>query len=768
MSTQPEDPLHDDGNISHLPATVPAPMRQQVLARNSLQEMVLADLHQTQDQDEGIDLRHYWSLLVKRKWVVLGVIALGATAAILATLMDTPIFRSTATIQIDRERLQVVKFADSSSYEPRRFDHEFVETQIQLLRSRSLAQRVVEKEGLVDATVLPKATAPPLRSRLRAMLGLESAKPGVAKRVARTPDDTDRALNAAVGTVRGGLQAQVVPNSTLVSISFDSPDPVFAARIANAFAELFISSNVERRTDSTAYAAKYLEERLALMRQKLEESEKALVEYSQAEQIIAIDEQGDLSTQNLTGLNSALAVAQSARIATESRWRQAQNTPVRSLPDVIENELVQTLQSKRSELSSEYQDKLRLFKPAYPAMQQLQGQLEELDRQIEREVANVRDSLRVKYESAAAEEALLRGQMQASKDNVLDVQGRSIGYKTLKRDADTNRELYDGLLQQYKEIDVAAGVQTNNISMVDRAEVAGAPFKPDMRRNVLFGLVAGLVLGIVVALMLEYLDDTMKGPLDVEKHLGLPVLGVIPKTSPEEFERQRTDPRSAFAEAYRSVRTALQFSTDRGVPRTLLVTSPSPAEGKSTTAFTLAENFAQLGKRVLLIDADLRNPSVHKIAGVDNTQGLSSLLSGAAKHSEVLRQTAIPNLTIMPAGPLPPNPPELLAGPKMLSLLTVAAAKFDQVIIDSAPIMGLADAPILSTLAQGTLLVVEAGSSRINLCKGAVKRVLAVRGHIVGVILTKHDARHSGYGYGYGYGAHHYSYGTETPRLAKT
>ncbi len=770
MSTYPEDPYQPDDNIAHLPATVAAPMRHQMMSRPALQDLALADPTAAQDAEEGIDLRYYWGLLVKRKWIVLAVIALGATFAVLSTLMETPIYRSTATIQIERERLQVVQFGDASGYDAEYYDDEFVQTQIELLRSRSLAQRVVEEEKLISPSSLPKAKAPTIRSRLRAMLGLQSPVKDIEKPIPSATRKSPAGMKAAISTVRGGLTAKVVPDSRLVNISFDSPDPAFAARISNAVAEIFISSNVERRTGSSRYASKYIEERLALMRQKLEDSEKALVEYSQREQIVGMDEAGDMSTQNLTGLNAALANAQSSRIAAESRWRLAQSGPVRSLPEVIDNQLVQSLQAKRSELSSEYQDKLRLYKPAYPAMQQLQGQIDELERQIDREVQNVKDSLRVKYESAANEESLLQGQMQTTKDTVLDVQGRSIGYKTLKRDADTNRELYDGLLQQFKEIDVASGVQTNNISMVDRAEVPAYPFKPDMRRNVLLGLVAGLLLGIVAALMLEYLDDTIKGPLDVEKHLGIAVLGVIPKTRPEEFEQQRSDARSAFAEAYRSVRTALQFSTDHGVPRTLLVTSPSPAEGKSTTALTLAENFAQLGKRVLLIDADLRNPSLHKIAGVDNSQGLSSLLSGAAKHSEVLRQTAIPNLTIMPAGPLPPNPPELLAGPKMHSLLTVAAAKFDQVIIDSAPIMGLADAPILSSLAQGTLLVVEAGASRINVSKGAVKRVTAVRGRLVGAILTKHDARHSGYGYGYGYGygAHYYSYGTEAARLPKT
>jgi capsular exopolysaccharide synthesis family protein len=269
----------------------------------------------------------------------------------------------------------------------------------------------------------------------------------------------------------------------------------------------------------------------------------------------------------------------------------------------------------------------------------------------------------------------------------------------------------------------------------------------------------------LVALGFEYLDDTIKRPEEIEKLLGVPVLGAVPYLKPPMTPTKALeDVRSAFAESYRSLRTALQFSTDRGVPRSLLVTSATPSEGKSTTALVLGQYYAQLGKRVLIIDCDLRNPSLHRLLGVSNEQGLSNYLAGAIKPTDLIKPTSIPGLMYLPTGPLPPNPAELLMGSKMVSLLTVAVEKFDMLILDGPPIMGLADAPILANLAQGTLLVVQAGSTRIAVAKNSIKRLRAARAHVVGGLLTHFVPEHAGQGYQYG-GYNYYSYGGHKPRL---
>jgi capsular exopolysaccharide synthesis family protein len=426
---------------------------------------------------------------------------------------------------------------------------------------------------------------------------------------------------------------------------------------------------------------------------------------------------------------------------------------------MLANSIVRTLQQQRADLQGQYQQKLQVFKPEYPEMKQLQGQIGELDKQIAGELRNIRASVKSEYTAAQAQESLLLGKLDALRNQTLDVDNRSIQYNILKREVDTNRQLYDAMLQRYKEIGIASGVGTNNVSIVDRALPPSSRFKPNLTLNLAIGLLLGAVLGVLSAFVLEFMDQTLKTPQDVEQRLRLSVLGIIPRLKKQEVPSQALrDLRSAFSEAYRSVRTALQFSTDSGVPKVLLVTSAGPAEGKSTTAWSLARNFAQLGKRTLLIDGDLRNPSLHKVAEVRGEIGLSNLLSGAANINEAVQDTDDPRLKIVLAGPLPPNPAELLAGSKLISLLTVAAESYDQVVIDGPPVLGLADAPILANASAGTLLVVEAGKTRIQAAQMAVKRLLLARARIIGVVLSKYAAQQQSSGYGYGsYG--YYAYG---------
>ena len=403
-------------------------------------------------------------------------------------------------------------------------------------------------------------------------------------------------------------------------------------------------------------------------------------------------------------------------------------------------------------------------------MQQLKGQIDELQRQIGQETGSVRASVKAEYDAAASQEQMLKGQIASLRDQALDVDGRSIQYNILKREVDTNRQLYDGLLQRYKEVGVAGDVRSNNISIINRAEVPMWRFKPNLTLNLAIGLLLGGMLGVLAAFLLEFLDDTIKTPDDVEQKLKLAVLGIIPKLGPKEnIASVAGDPRSSFSEAYRSVRTALQFATDHGVPRTLLVTSAGSGEGKSTTAMALARNFAHLGKRVLLIEADLRNPSLHRSLGLKGQGvGLSNLLAGGCTLAEATLDTEEPGLKVVLAGPLPPNPAELLSGSKLVSMLTVAAERYDQVILDGPPVLGLADAPILANAADGTLLVVNSAKTKINAAQAALKRLLAARARIVGALLSKYDAKTAGYGYGYGYHYEsYYAYGSK-PRLTKS
>jgi polysaccharide biosynthesis transport protein len=715
---------------------------------------ILAELRHGQTApEEEASLRDYWRILVKRKWVIIGIAVLAGLYGWIDTMLTVPMYRATTTIQIESDTLKIVNVEGVTPTEYSG-DAQFYETQYQLLRSRSLAERVASELQLGAHPAVNSVPTSPWSAMIGSLFGRAPAKP------AAKAADAGIDHRKFAGVVQAGLVVDPDKSSRLVRLHFDHPDPYFAATVANAVAETFIAMNLERRFGASGYAKGYLEDRLAQIKQKLEDSERQLVEFAQREQILSIDDRQPLIAQDVTALVSALSQAQSERFRAESRWRQASAGGLLRSLGGEENAVMGALRERQNALRTTYQEKLRVYKPEFPEMRQLQAQINEVQKQIDVEIGNVRAVVKAEYDAALDTENMLRKQLDQLKTETLDLQSRSIDYKILEREVATNRELYDGLLQRYKEIGVAGGVTSNNIQTVDAAMVPGGPFMPNLRQNLTKALLFGLMLGVLLALLLEYMDDTIKSPEDIEKRLHLVHLGVIPKLGKDESpSRAILDMRSGFAEAYRSVRTALQFSTESGVPTTLVVTSTVPGEGKTTTAKALARNFALLGKRVLLIDADLRNPSLQREFNLDNSLGLSNCLSGAAKPGQCIHRVEQAGLSVLLSGPLPPNPAELLAGPRMISLLTQAAERFDQIVIDAPPVLGLADAPILSNLAKGTLLVVEAGRARIGASQAAIKRLLGARARLLGAVLTKFDSRTVGYGFGYGgYGYDNYQY----------
>ncbi len=749
-------------------STMPAPVahRGQQLAAIDPRMQALSTILRPADAEAdegGLDLLKYWHVIVKRKWTVLSVFVLVLLTGMMMTMLTTPIFRATATLQIERQASRVVNVPGIAPTESP-LDFEFYETQFQLLRSRSMAEKVAADLDPEDPVFAVMSAPSPFAKLMQLIMGFASPSTDTV--------DVEQRRQQLVNLVRGGLSIEPVAKSRLVRINFDSPDGALSAKIANAVSTGFIESNMERRIDNSAYAREFLEDRLEQVKLKLQDSEQALADFAQAEQIVNVGDRRSMRAAELESLNAALTSARQERIEAEARLRQSSGANVYSHPMMMQNEGIQALRSTRNKLDAEYREKLLTFKPGYPAMQQLKRQITEIDKALETEVGLIKTGVSAIYQAALDKETMLKEQVDLLTKDMLSTQGRTSSMTLLEREVETNRQLYDALLQRYKEIGITASVDSNNVSIVDPALNPGGPFTPNVFQNFLTSVMIGVLLGFLLAFLFEYLDDTLKRPDEIEKHLGIGVLGVIPKLEGISPEEASMDPRSAFSESYRSVRTSLQFSTEAGVPKVLLVTSSSAAEGKTTTALTLARNFAQLGRRVLLIDGDLRNPSLHRVLGCDNAVGLSNFLAGGIKPAAAIKPTKTLRLTFIPAGPLPPNPAELLAGPKMVSLLSLASEKFDQVIIDGPPIMGLADAPILSNLSSGTLLVVEGGATRIATAKEALKRLFGARAHVVGALITKFDARQAGYGYGYGgdYGGYqYYAYGgaTPAPRLTK-
>ena len=731
-----------------------------------------------QESDDEIDLLAYWRMLVKRRWLIAGIIVAVVAIALIRTLLTPPTFRATAVMQIDSESMQVMQVQGITPMQGG-WDPDFNQTQYELLQSRSLAERVAEDLNLVDSNIFEQLKPPSWSTRLGELLNPDSRikeKPlapkaidesssvgGDAAATANVAGNAARKLRSATALIQGGVSVDPIRNSHLVRVSYDSMLPAFSARVANALADGFIASSMDRQFGASSYAKKYLEDQLAQLKSRLEESERSLVAFAQKENLVPNADGTSLVGQNLVDLNASLAKAQDQRIRAESRWQEASKVSGAALPaDMLADSILRTLQQQRALLQGQYQQKLQTFKPDYPEMLSLKGQIDEADKQIENELKNIRASVKAEYDAALGQEKMLETQLDTLRTQTLEADRTSIQYNILKRDVDTNRQLYNALLQRYKEVGMAGGAKSSNISIVDRAEVPMSRFAPSLSRNLMLGFLLGAMLGVMIALLLEYIDDSLKTPHDIEHHLRLPVLGIIPKLAKQTPREALEDPRSAFSESYRSVRTALQFSTERGVPKALLITSPSATEGKSTSALTLAQNFVQLGKRVLLIEGDLRNPSLAKAMGLVGNDGLSSILSGARTFANSVTTTDNKNLDVILSGPLPPSPTELLAGARLVSLLLIAAQKYDQIIIDGPPVLGIADAPILANAAGGTLLIVRSGSSRISSAQAAIKRLRATRARLIGVLLTQYDAKASGYGYEY---ESYYAYGGSTKLL---
>ena len=673
-----------------------------------------------------ISLSLLWRVAYEWRWLILAAIGVGIAAAVLVTLLTPLKYRSTTSLQLNPPNIEIL--SSESSKGGRQSvgnDLNFIGTQLGLLQSYALAERVAQDLNL---------------AREESIVG----------------DGQDRAANTQIAAryVQAGTSVKLEPQSMIVRVSFVSRDPQLAAKIVNGITEAYIATDLERRYQSSSYARDFLQRQITTTRRDLEKSERELTAYAQQQRLISTggaEDGGDtnsLTGDSLVALNNALAQTQARRIAAEQRYREATlggastETSASAAP----------LRAQIAALEAEYQQKLATFRPDYPEMVALRARIDALRQSVISEIRTANTdrvgSLRQDYTAARAEEDRLRAQVASLSNSVLDQRGRRIRYNILQRDVDTNRTLYDALLQRYKEIGVAGGIGTAVASVIDAGIVPGASFSPNLYLNLLIGAFLGLLLGMLAAIALEFINDTIKSPDDVRTKLNLPFLGGIPQSRTAKPAEELLDPLAPVAEAYLSTTTAMQFVTEGGAPKTLLVTSTRPAEGKSTSAWALAYSFTRLGKTALLIDADMRRPAF--VTGRENI-GLSHLLTNTGSLSEHVLRTDVENLWIMPSGTIPPSPPELIASARFASLIADASATFDVVVIDGPPILGLADSPLLSTIAQATMMVVEAGRTRTRAAVEAQNRLRTAGARMVGAILTRYQAQ-AAYGYGYGYG----------------
>jgi polysaccharide biosynthesis transport protein len=760
------------------PDTLPAQMAQHHATELALrQPYMLQTTLERQGEDEedasALTLSDLLGMIIKHKWTLLLVVLVSTGIAGINTFLLRPTYRATAVLQIERAAARVVDFQHGNVDLDQASVDEYLglKTQYELLRSRSLAERVIDDLQLDRTkTAAPLLTSASGAKGVQPATALAAGSDGLIDRIISgyrklstpaTADPQTLGREAVVSAFLTALIVEPVQNSRLVRLSVDNSDPALAAKIANATAQTFVSLGQERRIESSSYAKTFLEDQIKQMKTKLEESERRLNQYAQQKQILALDEKSNVVNQTYVDYAAALSKAEQDRIRAEAQWNEVKRNPEGAVLNQDGKTVLGTFKERRAQLELEYQQNLRIYKPDFPKMVQLKAQVAEIEQQIKVEIALIAGTYRAQYEMALNQEAQLREKLSHTRKQVLSTQDNSIDLNLLKREVDTNRQLYDSLLERLKQVNISSNLTTNNISIVDSANAPLFPYKPNLQSNLLAGLGIGMFLGLCLVFLLEYLDDSIRFPDMVERVLGVPLMGVIPVGDKKRSDTGsiafdvHSDPRSTMAEAYRSVRTALQFSTSHGAPKRLMVTSTTRDEGKSTSALALAINFAQMGHHVLLVDGDMRNPSIHKMLGIPNDLGLSNLLSADSRGETLIQPTVIPNLSVLTAGPSPPNPVDLLMGPKLLALLDKASAVgISHVIVDGPPILGIADSIVLGNQIQDMLFVVRAGSTRKANIRDALRRLrlsgLAPRG----AILTFAPARAlQGYGAYYGYGA---------------
>ncbi len=726
--------LHDDPNLSAEFGRVLKPVPYMAVP---VQDSVLQD---------------YWRVLVKRKWIVFASVLLVVGVVGISTMRATPVYVAVGSIAINKVDPMMFTLKDPAAGEFEYYDPADLDTEVRILKSDLLALQVIRQLNL------DKHSGNPAQAATDALLA-DPAK-----------------TSAALADFRGNLQVSLVPNTRIIEIRYHSADKDLAARAVNALANTYVEQNFKTRFESTMQASDWLSKQLVDLQIKVETSQEKLVKYQKEHQILGMDEKQNIITAKLDELNREVTAAEAARMEKEAVYRSVQPENPEAIPStgpvesgkvaVAGSALLERLREQEADLRIQIAQMNTQFGPAYPKLLQLNNQLKEVTAQMQAEARKAVGRLRAEYMASVQHENMLRAALEQQKVEANELNENAIEYSLLKRDVDSNRTLYEGLLEKLKEAGVAAGLRSNNFRIVDVARVPTAASEPNIPRNLAFALALGLTTGIGLAFGLESMDNTVRTPEQAQTISALPSLGMIPLGSRSRAElsnRKRLAlapsrgavelvtqerPKSQMAESYRALRTSLLLTSLGGPPKVILITSALPQEGKTTTSLNSAIVLAQGGTRVLLIDADLRRPSIHKTLGMGPQAGLSNVLTGSATLQQaIVPSNILPSLWVLPAGTPPPNPAELLASVNMKDVLDQLREQYDHIIVDTPPTLSVTDAVIMSTRADRVVLVIRSGQTTKQALRRARDTLLQVNAHVCGVLLNAVDLNSPDYYY---------------------
>jgi succinoglycan biosynthesis transport protein ExoP len=716
-------------------------------------------------------LREYLRILMCRKWLILTCILTFVAAATVYTFRQTPIYEATARVEIDLQSDTNLPYQDFSQdgYNSSRYQ-EYLETQIKHITSRSLARRVVLATGMDRE--LPAAFKQDEDAFQPASLW--NWIPGFgADETNNLPETREEKIEEAIDLVLEDMTITPNRNSRIIDVTYKSTDPELAATIVNTLTREYIDYNFQVKFDATARATDFLQKQLVDLKAKVEESDAALIDYAREHNILNVGDKQDVVMQTLEDFNSNLSEARATRMAKESVYKTMADAAAVRFPQAMRTPLMEKLEPELLADEQKLAEMTAQLGPAMPQVKQLQSKVSQAREQLQREKELAIQNARTEYDTAMAREKLLSEAFENQKILANNLNESSIHYNILRREVETNKQLYDGLLQRMKEAGVAAGLKSSNVRVVDDARVPDKPSSPKPKLNLALALMLGMMSGVGLAFSLNYLDNTVKTPEDVEEMIGLPSLGLIPSLQsargrygrlpgprkqrsalPESLVKQEVElaslnaGSSLIAEAYRGLRTALLLSTPENPPKIIMVTSSKAEEGKTTTICNTALSLAQTGKRVLILECDMRRPRIRRIFQ-ESGEGMSEYLTGQVEFNAVVKETTIPNLSIVHAGTPPPNPGELLGSQRMQAAVLAAAKTFDFILIDTPPLMSVTDPLIVAPLADGVILVIKGGGIVPDILKRAKKNLESVHARILGVVFNNVDLNSAGYQYYY-------------------
>ena len=714
----------------------------------------------SQEVADAPHLTDYLKVLHKRRWTAATAFLLVMASVTVYTFTATPIYEARTRLLIEAENPNVITFKEVIDEDQAKAD--YYQTQYNILQSRALARKTIESLKLWEHPLLDRAAGKGkgfsasrlIGGAVGLVTGMVSSAPAAA---ADSPGGEEtEAQSRAIDALLDDLAISPIRNSRLVDLKFRSPDAALSTRIVNALAKNYIDQTLEYKFSASKEANDWLDGQLAEQRKEVEAAEAKLQAYREQHDAISLEDRQNIVVQKLTDLNAAVTKAKTERIQKEAMYKQLraiESNPAAldTFPAILANSFIQQQKAELAQLQQQYTQLSEKFGEKHPEIVKTRSAIQNAQLKLQIEINKVVQGVRTEYQAALAQETSMSAALGQQKTEALSMNRKGIEYSVLERDMQSSKQLYENLMQRAKETSVSSELKSSNIRVIDRAERPRDAASPRKGLNLLLGLLSGMVLAIGLTFFFEYLDSRLKTPEEVKAHLGLPALGMVPALAPKSWKGREPlihiGVPPGFAEAFRTIRTNVLFSSAEEGSRALVITSTGPGEGKTTVACNLAIGFAQAGQRVLLIDADMRRPRVHDVFARRQEPGLSNVMVGNAKASQSVYKTGVPGLWLLAAGHLPPNPAELLGSQRFRDFVMSLKEHFDLILIDSPPVMAVTDAVIAAHAANGVVFVVGSEMTSRQAARAAVEHLEQGRVHFVGAILNRVDLDRNSYYY---------------------